>query len=213
MTDEELRDKLASERGPEYDWKHEADHYRIECDKLRALLFKVEASGERDADERDQLRAEVENERLNRQGKESDLKIVVAERDQLRAEVERLKQENKTIHNQKGTACLEHDLVHYLACGHCVDNLRAEVERLQSEVTKAKVAVAVRTMAVQLDDIALERNQLRAKLEKAKAALQLAEEALESFDLSWMNEVSEDYKETKAALDVVSAALKKLGDI
>ena len=37
------------ERGPNYDWKHEAEHYRTECDKLRDLLCKVEAAGERDA--------------------------------------------------------------------------------------------------------------------------------------------------------------------
>lgn len=36
----------AAERGPNYDWKHETDHYRLECDKLCTLLQKVEASGE-----------------------------------------------------------------------------------------------------------------------------------------------------------------------
>lgn len=39
--------ETAIERGPNYDWKHEAEHYRLECDKLRELLHKVEASGER----------------------------------------------------------------------------------------------------------------------------------------------------------------------
>lgn len=36
----------ASTRGPNYDWKHEAEHYREECDKLRELLGKLDASGE-----------------------------------------------------------------------------------------------------------------------------------------------------------------------
>lgn len=32
------------ERGPNYDWKHEAEHYRDESDKLREILHKVVAS-------------------------------------------------------------------------------------------------------------------------------------------------------------------------
>lgn len=42
-------------RGPNYDWKHEADHYRGECEGLRALLGRVEASAERLAEENTQL--------------------------------------------------------------------------------------------------------------------------------------------------------------
>jgi methyl-accepting chemotaxis protein len=34
------------ERGPNYDWKHEAKHYRDECEKLRELLRKVEVSSD-----------------------------------------------------------------------------------------------------------------------------------------------------------------------
>ena len=49
------------ERGPNYDWKHEAEHYRDECDKLRELLSKVEASGERDAWELEQLKRSLLN--------------------------------------------------------------------------------------------------------------------------------------------------------
>jgi hypothetical protein len=36
----------AVSRGPNYDWQHEAAHYRVECDKLRDLLRQVERSGE-----------------------------------------------------------------------------------------------------------------------------------------------------------------------
>jgi hypothetical protein len=33
-------------RGPNYDWKHEAEHYRDECDKIRALLHKIDSSAD-----------------------------------------------------------------------------------------------------------------------------------------------------------------------
>lgn len=42
-----MDEHTAATRGPDYDWKHEAEHYQQECDRLRALLGKVEASSER----------------------------------------------------------------------------------------------------------------------------------------------------------------------
>lgn len=42
-------DMAGTARGPNYNWKHEADHYRAECEKLRELLGKVETSWEREA--------------------------------------------------------------------------------------------------------------------------------------------------------------------
>ena len=41
-------------RGPNYDWKHEARHYQDECEKLRDLLHRVERSGDKAAEERDE---------------------------------------------------------------------------------------------------------------------------------------------------------------
>lgn len=34
------------QRGPNYNWEHEAKHYQDECDQLRDLLQKVERSGD-----------------------------------------------------------------------------------------------------------------------------------------------------------------------
>lgn len=55
------REPQAGSRGPNYDWRHEAEHYRLECEKLRDLLGKVEASGDRYKWELDQLRAAKED--------------------------------------------------------------------------------------------------------------------------------------------------------
>jgi hypothetical protein len=68
--------KVAVERGPNYDWKHEAEHYRAECDRLRSLLYKVEFQGERDAFERDTLKEqnaalEAQNKKLREALEES----------------------------------------------------------------------------------------------------------------------------------------------
>ena len=40
---EEMSDNIPSQRGPNFDWKREAEHYQAECDKLRDLIRKVEA--------------------------------------------------------------------------------------------------------------------------------------------------------------------------
>lgn len=42
------------ERGPNYDWKHEAEHYSQECDRLRKLLGQIEAKWEHAAIARDE---------------------------------------------------------------------------------------------------------------------------------------------------------------
>lgn len=39
----------AVERGPNYDWKHEAQHYREECEKLRKIVHLLELTIERNA--------------------------------------------------------------------------------------------------------------------------------------------------------------------
>lgn len=46
-----------AERGPNYNWRHEAEHYQKECADLRELLYKLEASSERIDAENEKLRA------------------------------------------------------------------------------------------------------------------------------------------------------------
>jgi hypothetical protein len=47
---------LAVERGPNYDWKHEAEYYRQECDRLRELIYQMEISGDKIFEENYRLR-------------------------------------------------------------------------------------------------------------------------------------------------------------
>lgn len=46
-------------RGPNYNWEHEARHYREEADDLRKLLRLVERSGEKASLENAALRADL----------------------------------------------------------------------------------------------------------------------------------------------------------
>lgn len=39
----------------------------------------------------------------------------------LEKEIEELKEQLKVMSQQKGVACLKHDLIHYLKCGHCLE--------------------------------------------------------------------------------------------
>ena len=53
-----MSDNIPSQRGPNFDWKREAEHYQTECDKLRDLIRKVEVSADKFEAENAQLKAE-----------------------------------------------------------------------------------------------------------------------------------------------------------
>lgn len=42
-----MSEDIAMERGPNYNWEHEAKHYRDECESLRQLLRKTEKVGDK----------------------------------------------------------------------------------------------------------------------------------------------------------------------
>ena len=56
--------------------------------------------------------------------------------DILREENEKLRRENKVMAKQKGVACLEHDLVHFLACGHCFEDLKEQNDVLRNDISR-----------------------------------------------------------------------------
>jgi hypothetical protein len=56
----------------------------------------------------------------------------------MQAKIDKLEAENKTITQQKGVACLKHDLIHYIKCGHCYDELEAENKQLLTIANQAK---------------------------------------------------------------------------
>lgn len=52
--------------------------------------------------------------------------------DQLIAEIERLRSENEEFRKHRGIACMTHDLVGYIACGHCLE--ASEKRRIELEM-------------------------------------------------------------------------------
>lgn len=80
-----MSDQNGFERGPNYDWKHEAEHYQEEYKKLQDLCRKIEQSWET---ETNALKAELA--RLNPDECTNCLAgTLVPEIDQLKAELER----------------------------------------------------------------------------------------------------------------------------
>lgn len=59
-----MDDNQGYERGPNYNWQHEAEHYKEEANDLRKLLRLIEQSNDKYANEADSLRllAESHNE-------------------------------------------------------------------------------------------------------------------------------------------------------
>lgn len=52
------------------------------------------------------------------------------ENENVKKENNRLRKENKNIAKYKGIACLKYDLIHYMKCDHCYDELEIENEKL-----------------------------------------------------------------------------------
>lgn len=55
-----MNENDAVQRGPNYNWEHEAKHYRDECDSLRELIQKSERSGDKLFEENYKLRAALQ---------------------------------------------------------------------------------------------------------------------------------------------------------
>lgn len=130
MTDSELRDKLASEYAVAQ--MAEANRCCERCESQAKATFsegmgygqRAFKAGWDAARANDSTLRQTAGYELGRRAvevTENALHACQKERDQLRAEVEKL-------HKRLGVACLDHDLVHYLACGRCMDQLRAELE-------------------------------------------------------------------------------------
>lgn len=136
----------ASERGPSYDWKHEAEHYRAECDKLRDLLGKVETMGERDAHERDELVALLQS--LNARVDPGTIDTADAYGLELlaaRREIEEFKRDLHTTRIIPGTEELHAEIerlkglqADHLADMRRVQDAEREVERLRAQLKDAE---------------------------------------------------------------------------
>ena len=64
----------------------------------------------------------IENDKL--------LEIVTEMKQQLKD----VKADNKKIMKQKGIACLKHDLINYMKCGHCYEELEQKLKIANSRV-------------------------------------------------------------------------------